>query len=412
MLNSKETNEEISLARASQLKSYMAEYLKNKQNISHGMNAWNKSLIDKSRDSIMNHLGVQASDFGDWKWQFENRFSSIEDLSFYFNFDENDKASLLKASKQYRFSTTPYYLSLINPNDPNDPVRKMTLVSTNELDGKGMIDPTQEGQTNPCGVITRRYPDRLIINVTNACAMYCRHCLRRRKIGDTDSNSSSKEIDASIDYISNNPEIRDVLITGGDPLTLSDEAIDDLLRRVRSIPHVQIIRIGTRTPVTMPQRITPELVEILKKYHPLYLNTQFNHPIEITEESRQACLRLADGRVTLGNQMVLLRGVNDDKYIVRYLNEELLRIHVRPYYIYHPKKVIGTSHFYVSINTGLSIMDYLRGNTSGLAIPNYVLNAPGGLGKCPLPKSIVESNGIVYKIKNWEGIDFDYSDEF
>jgi lysine 2,3-aminomutase len=410
--NTNVSNEEISLIRASELRAYALPYLDAKKNISFGMDFQTASQRSNAKTLILEHLKATTGDFDNWKWQFSNRFSSIEDLGFYFDFTEKEKIDISSVTKKYRFSATPYYMSLIDQRNVDDPIKKMALTSVDELDERGMEDPTQEERTNPCGVITRRYPDRLILNVTNTCAMYCRHCLRRRKIGEVDTVSSSIDISASIEYIKQNPEIRDVLVTGGDPLTLSDEFLDDLLGKIRSIPHVQIIRIGTRTPVTMPQRITLKLAEILKKHHPLYINTQFNHPTEITEESRRACVLLADHRVSLGNQMVLLKGVNDDKHIVRYLNEELLCIHVRPYYIYHPKKVVGTSHFYVSIKKGLAIMEYLRGNTSGLAIPNYVLNAPGGLGKCPLPKSIIEHSENVYKIRNWEGKVFKYPDEF
>lgn len=223
--------------------------------------------------------------------------------------------------------------------------------------------------------------------------------------------SAQRDIDESVSYIKENTEIRDVLVTGGDPLTLSDEFLDELLRKLRAISHVQIIRIGTRIPVTMPQRITPALVDILKKYHPLYINTQFNHPSEITKESRRACNLLADNGIPLGNQMVLLRGINDDKYVVRLLNEELLRIRVRPYYIFHPKKVTGTHHFYVPVDDGLSIMEYLRGNSSGMAIPTYIINAPGGLGKIPiLPNYIVEKTPDKILFKTWEGKIIEYSE--
>ncbi|MGI6168988.1 MAG: KamA family radical SAM protein, partial [Christensenellales bacterium] len=235
-------------------------------------------------------------------------------------------------------------------------------------------------------------------------AMYCRHCQRRRRIGEADLHASPSMIDDSIRYVQDNAEIRDVLITGGDPLAMDDDQLESIIRRLRAIPHVEIIRIGTRTPVTMPQRITDSFAKMLTRYHPIYVNTQFNHPAEITPESSAACERLANHGVFMGNQMVLLRGINDDKYIVRLLNQELLRIRVRPYYIFHAKRVVGTHHFKTSIDKGLEIMEYLRGNTSGMAIPTYIVNAPGGLGKTPiLPQYLQEIAPEKILLKTWEG---------
>jgi len=405
------TNREISKNRADELKAYSVSYLEAKKTLKYGLDEKIAARIQASKALIIKHLNVGDKEYEDWRWQFKNRFTSFDKLDFYFSFSEHEKRRLEEITQKYRMAITPYYLSLIDPADPEDPIRRMALASYDELDETGFLDPMLEAQTNPCGLITRRYPDRLIINVTNACAMYCRHCQRRRKIGEIDKASAPKDIEDSINYIRENPEIRDVLITGGDPLTLPDYYLEKLIGSIRSIPHVEIIRIGSRMPVTLPQRITPELVSILKKYHPFYINTQFNHPVEITEEAARACDLLADNGIMSGNQMVLLDGVNNDPYVVRLLNQQLLRIRVRPYYIFHPKKVKGTQHFYVNIEDGLSIIDSLRGHTSGMAIPTYIINAPGGQGKVPLlPSYITSHKDNKYYIKNWEGKIIEYEE--
>jgi KamA family protein len=265
-----------------------------------------------------------------------------------------------------------------------------------------------EEHSSPVPSVTRRYPDRLIIKVTNQCGMYCRFCQRRRLIGETDRAVSPETLRKAIDYIREQPEIRDVLITGGDALMLSDEVLDRLLKNLRAIPHVEIIRLGTRTPVTLPQRITPELVEMLKKYHPLYINTHFNSPAEITAEARLACDRLANVGIPLGNQMVLLNGVNNNKFVVRRLNQLLLTLRVKPYYIFHPKAVRGTSHFWVRLEEGMEIMEGLRGYTSGLAVPTYIVNGPDGLGKTPLiPNYLLYIGKDKAVFRNWENKNFE-----
>ena len=307
-------------------------------------------------------------------------------------------------SRKFRWATTPYYLSLMDYEDMSYPINMMALPSAAENDENGELDPMSEEYTNPAPCITRRYPNRLIINVTSSCAMFCRHCQRRRRIGECDRIESEEKISAAIEYIRNTREIRDVLITGGDPLMLPDEMLENIIKQVRAIPHVEIIRLGTRLPVTMPQRITPELCNMLSKYHPFFINTQFNHPGELTEDAVRACERIANAGIPIGNQMVFLKGINNDKYIVQLLNEGLLKARVRPYYIFHPKQVLGTKHFEITVEEGLKIMKYLRGHTSGLAIPQYILNAPHGLGKIPLlPKYIEESDGEHVKLTTWEG---------
>ena len=273
-----------------------------------------------------------------------------------------------------------------------------------EMDLGGEPDPMGEEHTNPAGLITRRYPDRLILNITNVCGMFCRHCQRRRRIGDIDSALMASELEESVEYVRRNPEIRDVLITGGDALALSNGELDYILGAIRAIPHVEIIRMGTRALVTMPQRFDDEFVAMVKKYHPLFINTHFNHPRELTDDAIRAAEKLVNAGVPLGNQMVLLEGVNNNKYVVRMLNEGLLRTRIRPYYIFHAKHVSGTGHFQTNIDDGLQIMEYLRGHTSGMCVPTYIINAPGGLGKVPiLPQYIVRKTDKEVVLKTWEG---------
>lgn len=355
----------------------------------------------KTRD----YFKVSDNDWNNWKWQLQNQIKTAEKLKEIFDITQDEFEQLIKVSKKYRFAITPYYLSLIQKFKPNDPIYLQCIPQIDELNNVGKIDPMNESQNNPAGTITRRYPDRVILNVTNSCATFCRHCQRRRNIGEKDIYISEVCLEKSVEYIKNHPEIRDVLITGGDPLTLSDSYIENILIKLRNIKTIEIIRIGTRIPVTLPQRITTELIMVLKKYSPIYMNMQFNHPLEITPESSRACLDLAENGIVLGNQMVFLKNVNTDYYTLQLLNQLLLKIKIRPYYIFHPKDVIGTKHFSISIEEGIHIYEKLRGNTSGLAIPTYILNAERGLGKIALNKDIlkhVNSDGTVI-LETWEG---------
>ena len=363
-----------------------------------------KTASSNQKEIIMKLLNATSSDWNDWHWQLKNRINSPEQLKRIFNLSEIETEEIRKVNSKYRFSITPYYLSLIRSFEDTDPIYLQSIPQDKELLGIGELDPTNENGTNPVGIIIRRYPDRVILNLTNCCATFCRHCQRRRNIGKIDKCASNQDIKDSIEYIKNHPEIRDVLITGGDPLTLEDEFIDQILYQIRNIKTVEIIRIGTRMPVTLPQRITVNLINILKKYSPVFVNTQFNHPNEITSESIAACETLSKNGIILGNQMVFLKGINDDYYTLQLLNQFLLKSYVRPYYIFHPKNVIGTHHFSISIERGLEIYEKLRGNTSGLAIPTYVYSASNGLGKISLSSDIlknVDSNNN-YILKTWE----------
>lgn len=396
------TKREVALDRAKVLKSRIAEYLEAKKSIPKGLEKTEE--INRTKEHILGILEANESDWNDWKWQLKNRISTVEKLKKFIKLNQREIDDIQEVSKVYRWAISPYYLSLINFEDKIDPIRLLAIPTILELkDKKTTLDPMGEEFNNPSGLITRRYPDRLIINITNECATYCRHCQRRRNIGEVDRSASKEAIMESVEYIKANEEIRDVLLTGGDPLTLSNSYLEWILQELRKIPHLEIIRIGTRTIVTMPQRITDELCSMLKKYHPLYINTQFNHPMEVTEESKLACVKLSEAGIPLGNQAVLLNGINNDKYVMKCLNQELLKVRVRPYYIFHAKKVRGTKHFNTSVKDGLDIMENLRGYTSGLAIPTYIINAPMGMGKTPiLPKYLLyeEENFIV--IRTWE----------
>ncbi|MGL6107121.1 glutamate 2,3-aminomutase [Romboutsia sp.] len=393
----------ISIERAQELKSRIQDYTDIKNTIPKGIEKEEEIKLRKQK--ILGILGGTEDDWNNYKWQLSNRVTDIDVLSKILKLTNKEIEQIRKVQNQFRWAISPYYLSLIDPEDIYDPIKLMSIPSYIELeDTEENLDPMGEEFTNPAGSITRRYPDRLIINVTNECAMYCRHCQRRRNIGLEDCHTSKSMIQESIDYIRANEEIRDVLITGGDPLTLKDDMLEWIISEIRKIPHVDYIRLGTRTLVTMPQRITDEFCNMIKKYHPIYINTHFNHPMEITKETKEACEKLANNGVPLGNQAVLLNGVNNDKYVMRCLNHELLKIRVRPYYIFHSKHVKGTKHFNTSVDDGLEIMEYLRGYTSGMAIPTYIINAPKGKGKTPLLPQYLISQGKDYiMIRTWEG---------
>ncbi len=393
-----------SLERAQALKGTIKDYLEIKPRLTWGLKKEIVKETGERRKKIMDYFQVGFEEWNDYKWQLKNRINTIDELTNLISLKREEIEAIKKIEKVYRWGLSPYYLSLIDPSDNLDPIKLLSLPTELELDQCGDLDPMGEEFTNPAGSITRRYPDRLIINLTNECAMYCRHCQRRRNIGDKDKAKDISLIDESIEYIKENKEIRDVLLTGGDALSIGNEGLERILKKLSSIEHVEIIRLGTRMPVTLPQRITDKLVEMLKKYHPIYLNTHFNHPNEVTPEAKFACEKLANVGIPLGNQAVLLNGVNNDKYIMRLLNHELLKIRVKPYYIFHAKHVKGTSHFNTSINDGIEIMEYLRGYTSGMAVPTYILNAPKGKGKTPIAPQYLLSQGKDYvMIRTWQG---------
>lgn len=349
---------------------------------------------------------VPEEQWNDWHWQYKHRIHTVEELSEYLTLTEEEQNGINACLTTYRMAITPYYLSLVNPDDLADPIRRQAVPSEKELyiAPEDQLDPLHEEKDSPCTGLTHRYPDRVLFLVTNQCSMYCRHCTRRRFSGQVDTALTREQIDRSISYIREHEEVRDVLISGGDPLTLPDHTIEYILSSLRAIPHVEIIRIGTRMPVVLPQRITPELCEILKKYHPLWVNVQFNHPNEITAESTRACAMLLDAGIPLGNQSVLLTGVNDCVHVMRKLVRKLVQIRVRPYYIYQCDLSSGLSHFRTTVSKGMEIMEGLQGHTTGFAVPMYVIDAPGGGGKIPvMPNHVVSQGYRRYVLRNFEG---------
>ncbi len=350
---------------------------------------------------------VSQEDWNDWKWQVRNRIETVEDLKKYLPLTPEEEEGIKQCLGSLRMAITPYYLSLIDVNDPNDPVRKQAVPTSLELHraDSDQEDPLHEDGDSPVPGLTHRYPDRVLLLMTDQCSMYCRHCTRRRFAGQNDSAVDTKQIDAAIEYIRNTPVVRDVLLSGGDALLISDDKLEYTIKRLREIPHVDVIRIGSRVPVVMPQRITPELVSMLKKYHPIWLNTHFNHPNEITEESKKACEMLADAGVPLGNQSVLLAGINDCVHVMLKLVNDLVKIRVRPYYVYQCDLSVGIEHFRTPVAKGIEIIEGLRGHTSGYCVPTFVVDAPGGGGKTPvMPNYVISQNHNKVILRNFEGV--------
>ncbi|MFT6987116.1 MAG: lysine 2,3-aminomutase [Psychromonas sp.] len=353
---------------------------------------------------------VSISNWGDWKWQMKHRITALDDLVklLNVNFTEKKKAQIEKTIGKFPLSITPYYLSLIDAdNVENDPVFLQSVPSVQELiiSNADMSDPLHEDEDSPVPGITHRYPDRVLFLVSNMCAMYCRHCTRKRKVGDKDNIPSRELIDAGLDYIRKTPVIRDVLLSGGDPFLLSDKHLDYILTELRNIEHVEVIRIGTRTPVVLPSRITDSLVAMLKKHHPLWINTHFNHPRELTTSARMALAKLADAGIPLGNQSVLLARINDCPKIMRSLVHKLVANRVRPYYLYQCDLSEGLSHFRTPVGTGIEIIESLIGHTSGFCVPTYVIDAPGGGGKIPvMPNYLISWSANKVVLRNYEGV--------
>lgn len=351
--------------------------------------------------------------WNDWHWQVTHRIETLEDLKKYIDLTPEEEDGVAKCLSTLRMAITPYYLSLIDLNDPHDPIRKQAIPTVLELHQAeaDLLDPLHEDTDSPVPGLTHRYPDRVLFLITDQCSMYCRHCTRRRFAGQNDCAVPMKQIEGCIDYIRNHPEVRDVLLSGGDALMQNDRVLEHIISSLRAIPHVEIVRIGSRTPVVMPQRITPELCDMLKKYHPIWLNTHFNHPDEITEESAAACARLADAGIPLGNQSVLLAGVNDCVHVMKNLVQQLVRIRVRPYYIYQCDLSMGLEHFRTPVSKGIEIIEALRGHTSGYAVPTFVVDAPGGGGKTPvMPNYVISQSPHKVILRNFEGVITTYTE--
>ena len=407
-----EKNREIARERARQHTAMIADYLEVRDKIPTGFNR--KDRIQDQKKNILKILGGTDSDWNNHKWHLKNAIKDTQILSRIISLSDQEIKDIDKTATQYRWQVSPHYASLMDPEDRSCPIFMQSVpVIAEYLDKEEMKDPYAVVFNSPAPLITRLYPDRLIINVTNICAMFCRHCLRKKDISLKDMIYPREDIQTALDYIAASPEIRDVLITGGDALVLADEILDWILTELDKIPSVEIKRLGSRMLATLPQRITPELCTILKKHKPVYLNTQFNHPLEINPESEKAVDRLIEAGVLVGNQSVLLRGINNDKNVMKKLVHELLKIRVRPYYIFNCKKLQGIQHFRASVGEGLNIMENLRGYSSGLGVPTYIITAPEGKGKTPMAPTYLLNHNRNGKLifRTWAGQVCEYEDE-
>lgn len=355
---------------------------------------------------------VPDAEWRDWKWQLKHRITTLEQLEkFLPTLTPEERAGTILANTKLAMAITPYFFNLIDPTDENCPIRRQVIPRIEETNTASweMSDPCGEDEHSPVPGLVHRYPDRVLFLVTDRCAAYCRYCTRSRLVSNAAGYDFHPEFDRQIDYIRRTPAIRDVLLSGGDPLLLSDDKLRYLLRALRAIPHVEFIRIGTRIPIFLPQRITPELCAMLREFHPLFMSVHSNHPRELTLEVREALGRLADAGIPLGNQSVLLRDVNDDPMVMRALVQKLLMCRVRPYYIYQCDLIAGSAHLRSSVHRGLQIMESLRGHTTGYAVPQYVIDAPGGGGKVPIsPEYVLSKTPERIIIRNFEGRVFEY----
>jgi lysine 2,3-aminomutase len=356
---------------------------------------------------------VSDEQWNDWRWQVRNRIETLDDLKKYICLTPEEEEGVSKSLQTLRMAITPYYLSLIDPENRNCPVRKQAIPTAHEThqSAADLLDPLHEDEDSPVSGLTHRYPDRVLFLITDMCSMYCRHCTRRRFAGQNDCESPQERIQKAIDYIARTPQVRDVLLSGGDALMVGDNMLESIIQRLRAIPHVEIIRIGTRTPVVCPQRITDDLVNMLNKYHPIWVNTHFNHSNEVTPEAAEACAKLANAGIPLGNQSVLLRGVNDCVHVMKKLVHDLVKIRVRPYYIYQCDLSMGLEHFRTPVSKGIEIIENLRGHTSGYAVPTFVVDAPGGGGKTPvMPNYIISQGPHKVILRNFEGVITTYTE--
>lgn len=358
---------------------------------------------------------INPLDWEDWHWQLKNRIRTREELSQIIRLTPEEERGIEKAKGKMSMAITPYWATLMDPEDHTCPIRRQAVPVQDEslISPHEMVDPCAEDRDSAAPHLVHRYPDRVLLLATEHCAMYCRHCTRRRLVGDKDKekeeHSDGSKFDAAIEYLKSDKKIRDVLISGGDPLTLEDDVLEDLIQKVRSVSHIEFLRLGTRVPVTLPQRITEKLTNMLKKYSPIWISIHFNHPKEITKRCKMACDMLSDAGIPLGSQSVLLKGINDRPYIMKKLVQELLQVRVRPYYIYQCDPVRGTQHFRTPVAVGINIMEKLRGHTSGYAVPTYVIDGPGGGGKIPIgPNYILSQAKGKYVLRNFKGKIYTY----
>ena len=365
----------------------------------------------RHRQDIPLWRDVTEAQWNDWKWQAAHVVRSLEELRQILPLTADEERGVVECAKYFKFGIPPYYASLMDPHDPNCPVRLQAVprIQETHFSGADQRDPLFEDVDSPVPHLTHRYPDRVLLLITDYCAMYCRFCTRRRFTAHAHGAMSTKDLEPAFEYLEHAKEVRDVLLSGGDPLMVNDEYLEHILKRLREIDHIEIVRIGSRAPCTLPMRITPELVSMLKKYHPLWLNTHFNHPKEITPEASKGLAMLADAGIPLGNQTVLLRGVNDCPTIMKNLVQKLVINRVRPYYFYQCDLSEGIEHFRTRVSTGIEIAEALRGHTSGFAVPLFILDAPGGGGKVPLgPNYMISQSDKKVVIRNYEGGMFSY----
>jgi lysine 2,3-aminomutase len=351
------------------------------------------------------YADVPDEKWNNWRWQLSHRINTPEEFEKIIPLTDNERKAL-SASHLFRVDITPYFISLINPEDPDDPIRKQVVPTEKEMTPftAMMEDSLAEDRHSPVPGLVHRYPDRVLMLVTTQCASYCRYCTRSRIVGDPSATFQRNEFEMQIEYLKRTPQVRDVLLSGGDPLVLAPKILEEIISQLRNIPHIEIIRIGSRVPVFLPMRITEELTDMLQKYHPFWLNIHVNHPNEITAELEEACDRLTRAGIPLGNQAVLLAGVNDNVHIQRQLVHDLVRIRVRPYYLYQCDLVAGAGHFRTPVAKGIEIMEGLRGHTSGYAVHTYVIDAPGGGGKIPvMPNYLISMSDHKVVLRNFEG---------
>jgi lysine 2,3-aminomutase len=354
---------------------------------------------------------VPLQEWNDWKWQLKNRITTLAGLEQHLKLSPEERAGVLLSGNKLALAVTPHYFNLIDPADPGCPIRRQIIPHVGEgtVSPSEMADPCGEDDHMPVPGLVHRYPDRVLFLVTDRCASYCRYCTRSRVVSGAGEQEFRTDFDQAIAYLEKHPEVRDVLLSGGDPLLFSDEKLDALLTRLRAIPHLEFLRIGTRVPIFLPQRITPELCAMLRKHHPLWMSVHTNHPRELTTEVRDALGMLADHGVPLGNQSVLLRGVNDSLPVMGSLVRKLLRCRVRPYYLYQCDLIRGSAHLRAPVAKGIEIIEGLRGHTTGYAVPQFVIDAPGGGGKVPVnPGYVLFHDREKVVIRNFEGRVFEY----
>jgi lysine 2,3-aminomutase len=401
----------VALERCASYTEAIADYLEARKSIPAGLDLADEYAAARRR--VLKALGGTDDDWADWRWHVRHTITDVTVLANIIDLTDDEQQQIRSVESSYRWGISPYYASLMSQTDRRCPVRLQSIPSGLELTDQTVeTDPETVIYNSPAPLITRLYPDRLVINVTNACTMFCRHCLRRRHIAHENVVYARKDVELALQYIREHPEIRDVLITGGDAFCLSDERLDWLLTELATIPHVEVKRLGTRTLAVLPMRVTDELCTMLSRHAPVYLNTQVNHPKEVTEELRVAADKLTRAGVLIGNQAVLLKGINADRHVMKKLMQDCLRVAIRPYYIFNCKKLEGIGHFRASIEDGLNIMEYLRNYTSGLAVPTYICTLPNGRGKTPvMPQYLVNINADgKARFRSWQGFIVDYDD--